>query len=36
VPTTPTEAARFLTQATFGANMAEINRIASIGSPDWI
>lgn len=36
MPTTQTEAARFLTQATYGSNMAEINRIASIGSAAWI
>ena len=36
MPTTQTEAARFLTQATYGPNMAEINRVASIGAAAWI
>jgi uncharacterized repeat protein (TIGR02543 family) len=34
--TSQTEAARFLTQATYGPNMAEIQRVANIGPAAWI
>jgi uncharacterized protein (DUF1800 family) len=35
-PNASTEATRFLVQATYGPNMAEINRVASIGPAAWI
>ncbi len=35
-PNASTEAARFLVQATYGPNMAEISRVASIGPAAWI
>jgi uncharacterized protein (DUF1800 family) len=35
-PTSQAEAARFLTQATYGPNMAEIQRVANIGAATWI
>lgn len=35
-PNASTEASRFLVQATYGPNMAEINRVASIGPAAWI
>lgn len=33
---TPQEASRFLAQATYGPNMAEINRVASTGAAAWM
>ena len=35
-PTSQTEAARFLTQATYGPNMTEIQSVASTGLAAWI
>jgi uncharacterized protein (DUF1800 family) len=35
VPPTPEQASRMLSQATFGANVAEINRLTSMGTAAW-
>ena len=36
LPTSDAEAARFLTQATYGPNLAEIARLRAIGYSEWL